>query len=136
MKKLKEMHNVDEASLKKPKKCLSSYMIFVREVRHKVTQEFPDMNALDVMKEVGRRWQTILPEDKVKFQAMADQDKERFKRENQQYMKELEKLDLKMKKLDNDPGEPEPSKNEDPPEVELVNPDSKRKTRREENMPK
>jgi len=39
-------------------------MIFVREVRARVTQEFPDMNALDVMKEVGRRWQSINVPDK------------------------------------------------------------------------
>lgn len=72
-------------------------MIFVRETRAKVTQEFPDMNALDVMKEVGRRWQSIAEEDKGYFQAMADKDKDRFKRENQQYMKELEELDTKLK---------------------------------------
>lgn len=72
-------------------------MIFVREVRSRVTQEFPDMNALDVMKEVGRRWQSITDEDKNYYQALADKDKERFKRENQQYMKELEQLDSRLK---------------------------------------
>jgi len=98
MNKLKEFHKIDSCQLKRPKKCLSSYMIFVREVRAKVTQDFPDMNALDVMKEVGRRWQSIIPEDKKYFQTQADKDKERFKRENQQYMKELEQLDTKLKK--------------------------------------
>lgn len=72
-------------------------MIFVREIRTKVTQEFPEMNALDVMKEVGRRWQNITPEDKNYYQNMANKDKERFKKENQQYMKELEQLDTKLK---------------------------------------
>ena len=64
MNKLKESHKLDNCELKRPKKCLSSYMIFVREMRARVTQEFPDMNALDVMKEVGRRWQNISEEDK------------------------------------------------------------------------
>lgn len=72
-------------------------MIFVRDTRSKVTTEFPDMNALDVMKEVGRRWQSINKEDKAHFKQLADQDKDRFKKENQQYMRDLEKLDKKFK---------------------------------------
>lgn len=40
----------------KPKKKLSAYMIFVRETRPKVIQEMTGIQALDVMKEVGRRW--------------------------------------------------------------------------------
>ena len=72
-------------------------MIFVREVRTRVTQEFPDMNALDVMKEVGRRWQSITPQDKNHYQELANKDKERFKRENQQYLKELDQLNNKLK---------------------------------------
>jgi hypothetical protein len=106
MQKLKEKHKMSDCELKRPKKCLSSYMIFVREVRAKVTEEYPDMNALDVMKEVGRRWQSISAEDKNYYQALAEKDKERFKRENQQYMKELEQLDNKLKQI-NPSGEDE-----------------------------
>jgi len=100
MQHLKEKHKMNDNELKRPKKCLSSYMIFVREVRTRVTQEFPDMNALDVMKEVGRRWQSIIPEDKNYYQGLAGKDKERFKRENQQYLKELDQLDMKLKSLE------------------------------------
>jgi len=42
-------------------------MIFVREMRPKVTTEFPNMGVLDVMKEVGRRWQSISTPDKDDF---------------------------------------------------------------------
>jgi hypothetical protein len=90
MNKIREFHNIDGQDFKKPKKCLSSYMIFVRDTRCKVTAEFPDMNALDVMKEVGRRWQSIAKENKDYFQSLADKDKERFKRENHQYLRDLE----------------------------------------------
>lgn len=99
MQRLKEKHKMNDNELKRPKKCLSSYMIFVREVRTKVTQEFPDMNALDVMKEVGRRWQSIIPTDKSHYQELANKDKERFKRENQQYLKELDQLNTKLNSL-------------------------------------
>lgn len=108
MQKLKDRYKINDSDLNKPKKCLSSYMIFVREVRSKVTQEFPDMNALDVMKEVGRRWQQISDTDKSYFQNMANKDKGRFKRENQKYMKELEELDVKLQleiQLENSQGD-------------------------------
>lgn len=39
---------------KKPKKCLSGYMIFVREMRPVIVSENPNMKVLHVMKEVGR----------------------------------------------------------------------------------
>lgn len=147
MNKLKEFHKLDNCELKRPKKCLSSYMIFVREVRAKVTQEFPDMNALDVMKEVGRRWQSISVEDKSYYQALADKDKERFKKENQQYMKELEQLDSKLKTSKKDTGEigGEQDFDEEPGNatVKSQENDSKisvgangKKMRRDPNMPK
>ncbi len=56
---------VNNEVVQKPKKCLSAYMIFVRETRQKVTRENPNMKVLDVMKEVGRRWQSIDPEEKA-----------------------------------------------------------------------
>lgn len=121
MQKLKDKHKINDCDLKRPKKCLSSYMIFVREVRTKVTQDFPDMNALDVMKEVGRRWQSINPLDKSYFQNLADKDKERFKKENQQYLKELEQLDIKLKQSKIDDGDIQ----EDDCGVEFINENSK-----------
>jgi len=45
--------------VKKPKKCLSAYMIFVRDMRPKVCKENPDIKVLDVMKIVGKRWKEL-----------------------------------------------------------------------------
>jgi len=39
-----------------PKKCLSAYMIFVRETWKWIQDENPDMPALQIMKEVGKEW--------------------------------------------------------------------------------
>ena len=36
-------------TIKKPKKCLSAYMIFVKETRPKIVSSNPDMGALEVM---------------------------------------------------------------------------------------
>lgn len=45
-----------QKSDKKPKKCLSGYMIFVWEMRPQIVKENPQMKVLHVMKEVGKRW--------------------------------------------------------------------------------
>jgi len=31
-------------------------MIFVKETRPKIVTKYPDMGALDIMKEVGKKW--------------------------------------------------------------------------------
>lgn len=42
-----------------PKKCLSAYMIFVRETRKRIQESQLEMPALQIMKEVGREWQEL-----------------------------------------------------------------------------
>lgn len=51
--RLLESHSL---SLKKPKKCLSAYMIFVKETRPLIVEAHPEMGALQVMQEVGKKW--------------------------------------------------------------------------------
>lgn len=43
-------------NLKKPKKCLSAYMIFVKETRPLIVAENQELGALEIMKKVGERW--------------------------------------------------------------------------------
>ena len=58
-------------------------------MRQRVTDENPDMKVLDVMKEVGRRWQNISPQEKAVYEAKSSTDKERFKQENAVYQRDL-----------------------------------------------
>lgn len=67
-----------EVEQKRPKKCLSAYMIFVKEMRSKIQQENPDMPVLDIMKEVGSRWQGLTPVERKVYQDKADADKIRY----------------------------------------------------------
>jgi hypothetical protein len=41
---------LDKLKTQRPKKALSAYMIFVRENRSIVSQDNPELNALEVMK--------------------------------------------------------------------------------------
>jgi HMG (high mobility group) box len=86
------LHEVEH---KRPKKWLSAYMIFVREVRSKISKANPDMPVLQIMKEVGSRWQSLIPSEKNVYQQMADEDKVRYKQELKEFEKEVEKLPTK-----------------------------------------
>lgn len=67
-----------EMDSKRPKKALSAYMIFVRETRPLICEKYPDMHALDVMKEVGKTWQRLTFPEKQRFENEALRDKERY----------------------------------------------------------
>jgi hypothetical protein len=75
-------------------------MLFVRERRCKISNANPDMPVLQIMKEVGSQWQSLHPEEKQVYQAMADEDKIRYKEELKEFEKEVEKLqDCKPEKM-------------------------------------
>lgn len=88
---VEKLHEVEH---KRPKKCLSAYMIFVRETRSKISKANPDMPVLQIMKEVGNKWQNLTPTEKQIFQKMADDDKIRYKEELKEFEKEVEKLQV------------------------------------------
>lgn len=90
-KRIKELEN------KRPKKALSAYMIFVRETRAKVCQQYPEMHALEVMKKVGQLWQELDSTNKKRFDDQAQADKQRFLKELEFFQKELDSKDLEEK---------------------------------------
>eukprot|EP00344_Euplotes_crassus_P005038 CAMPEP_0196997320 /NCGR_PEP_ID=MMETSP1380-20130617/2964_1 /TAXON_ID=5936 /ORGANISM="Euplotes crassus, Strain CT5" /LENGTH=213 /DNA_ID=CAMNT_0042413517 /DNA_START=584 /DNA_END=1226 /DNA_ORIENTATION=+ len=73
------------------------------------------------MKEVGKEWQSIKPEDKKQYQALADQDKKDINKELKEFEKEVEKLQVgkptKSKRNGHNKKKPE-STNEETPEKE------------------
>lgn len=74
---LKQLETMS-SSIKKPKKNLSAYMIFVQEVRPKVIEQIPGIKTLDVMKEIGKRWTNISQEDFAYYSDKASKDKIRY----------------------------------------------------------
>lgn len=50
-------------NLQKPKKCLSAYMIFVKETRPSIVKQNPNLGALEIMKKVGELWQKLQNEE-------------------------------------------------------------------------
>ena len=78
--------------LKKPKKCLSAYMIFVKETRPLIVEAHPEMGALQVMQQVGKQWQQMSEQSRAEFKCKADKDKVRYLDEQRAFYDEVEKI--------------------------------------------
>eukprot|EP00744_Colponema_vietnamica_P000996 GILI01001710.1.p1 GENE.GILI01001710.1~~GILI01001710.1.p1 ORF type:complete len:268 (+),score=92.14 GILI01001710.1:138-941(+) len=68
-----------------PKRPLSAYMIFGKEMRPRIIEEHPDFSVTDVMKEIGRRWAELNQEEKCPFEEKASEDKQRYEAELSSY---------------------------------------------------
>lgn len=100
--------NIQDYDAKRPKKCLSSYMIFVRETRPIVSKELKTQGqkeskyfklqyldgALHVMKEVGKRWKSLTPDKKKIFAEKAKEDKKRYNIQMEEFQKEISKINV------------------------------------------
>lgn len=94
------------SNLKKPKKCLSAYMIFVKESRPNIVIQYPQLSSFEIMKKVGEMWQKLLqsPEGTKYFQDKANKDKIRYLQEQKDFYdevgrikgKETEQLNVKI----------------------------------------
>ena len=85
---------LDQLKTKRPKKALSAYMIFVRENRWIISEASPELTALEVMKEVGQRWQNLTEQEKQLYEDKANRDKKRFKKDLAKFEKEIEDMSV------------------------------------------
>ena len=61
-----------------PKKPLSSYFLFSKEERLKIKIENPSFSIGECAKELGQRWAVLSPEEKQRFQELADQARQKY----------------------------------------------------------
>ena len=64
-----------------PKKPHSSYLLFSKEERLKVRNENPNFSNIECAKELGRRWKVVSPEEKLRFQQLADLARQKYDQE-------------------------------------------------------
>lgn len=58
-------------------------------------RDHPNIPSLDIMKEVGRIWQNITKDELQYFKQKSDQDLERYKREHERFIQEINSLRAK-----------------------------------------
>jgi len=68
-----------------PKKGKTSFMFFSNSIRSTVKTEKPDLSFGEIGKEIGERWKALNPEEKGKYEKMAEDDKARAKKEMAAY---------------------------------------------------
>ena len=61
-----------------PKKPLSSYFLFSQEERLKIKIENPSFSIGECAKEIGRRWAVVSPEEKKRYQQLANQARQKY----------------------------------------------------------
>lgn len=64
-----------------PKRALSAFFWFCNDERPKIRASHPELGVGDVAKQLGAAWGQTLPESKAKYEAMAEEDKARYKRD-------------------------------------------------------
>ncbi|KAG8346679.1 HMG box domain [Trypanosoma vivax] len=70
-----------------PKKPLSSYLIFSNDHREKLKAENPDAKITEILQKLGQMWSDASEAVKEKYKKLAQEDKERFERELNEYKK-------------------------------------------------
>jgi len=68
-----------------PKRPLCGFMCFSNDERANVRLEHPNFGVGEIGKELGRRWAAADPEVREKYNNMANEDKERFVKEKNEY---------------------------------------------------
>merc|ERR1711974_154279 len=61
-----------------PKQPLSSYFIFSEQERQKIKNDNPNIPLTELGKELGRRWAKIDPSLKAKYQAQAEEARQKY----------------------------------------------------------
>lgn len=75
-----------------PKRARGSFVFFTFEHRPIVMSENPNLKFVEMGTILGERWRALLPEEKKKYEDMAEQDKIRFATEMDAYRKALPTL--------------------------------------------
>ena len=68
-----------------PKRARGSFVFFTFDMRPKVMEEYPGIKFVDMGVVLGERWRALPAGDKSKYEEMAQEDKQRFNKEMEEY---------------------------------------------------
>ena len=83
----KEKKKKVKKSKNAPKNASGPYIFFCKDEREIVKKEMPNLNAKEIMAELGKRWKEIKDTDAaVKYKKMAEEDKKRYAEDMEKYV--------------------------------------------------
>ena len=68
-----------------PKRGLTNYFFFLAENREKFKKENPDLEAKNITKMLGSKWNKLSDSEKSPYDALAEKDRERYNRQMNEY---------------------------------------------------
>ena len=68
-----------------PKRAMTSFFYFSKEMRPKVKEENPEMTFGELGKKIGELFRGLSADEKEKYEELAKKDKERYQREMAEY---------------------------------------------------
>ena len=68
-----------------PKRARGSYVFFTNYIRPIIMKENPNTKFVELGAIMGERWRNISPEEKAKYEALANEDRNRLNREMEEY---------------------------------------------------
>ncbi|KAJ2000556.1 Non-histone chromosomal protein 6 [Coemansia thaxteri] len=71
-----------------PKRALSAYMFFSKDMRKTVQEENPDVSFGQIGRLLGDRWKGLNETEKAPYNARSEEDKQRFAREKANHVDE------------------------------------------------
>lgn len=69
---------VPPVRIKRPR---SSYAFFMRDVREKMAEKYPDKNPRELMVEIASAWRNASEQERQRYNGMAEADKKRYEDE-------------------------------------------------------
>ena len=70
-----------------PKRARGSFVFFTKEHRPKVISDNPGISFIEMGNMLGEMWRKLSPEEKKKYEDLAAEDKIRFSREKEEYLR-------------------------------------------------
>ena len=68
-----------------PKRASGPYVLFTNEMRPMIMKQFPGIKFVEMGRILGERWRALTPEQKSRYEELAQEDKLRFQMETQQH---------------------------------------------------
>ncbi len=81
-----------------PKRASSSYFHYANEQRPIIQKKHPEMKITEIAKELGAGWKKVTGKEKERYEALAAQDKARYEKEKDAYIKKHGALPVKSRK--------------------------------------
>merc|ERR1712173_333711 len=80
-----------------PKRPLTSYFLYAKEVREATKAEFPNKAITEIAKEISKKWKLLSEEEKTPYNDGAARLKEQYKKDVEEYEGSQSQKDFQQK---------------------------------------